>query len=200
MSTITTEFCRAFLEMHDSDYLRAVERVPGLRRGAWVRLNKYKDADGIVCRDFANRAMPVVITLAEGREGERRLIVRRERAMGMWEPFFVQHFEEWYDNNTVHTWEEKHLWHTLVASDFRFGEGWDEQQGYFYFIQPRNCDDDEGWDQHLSLGHIFPKDWRGGEMMECTWGFYGDGAKGDRRRDDLIALGFTHDPEIEQNL
>lgn len=202
MSKITTADCKKFLDGHDAPFLARTESHTGLTRSdTWIRVRKYKDENGVVCRDFANTGIPAVVVLGEGSQG---LEVMRHRALGIWEKAFRDHFENWYGSPPSYAWEEKVLWSSLTARDFAFGVGQGEvtedEDGYYYFFQPVTVQASEPWDQHSAINHLFPSHITGDEICESTYTFSGNGANGNLDIDvtqDLIALGFKHDKKLD---
>jgi hypothetical protein len=185
MAKISTADCKKFLVGVTSPFLSRSEKITGLSASSeWIRIRKYKDANGIVCRDMANTGVPVVFVLAED---NGRLVLKRERALCIWEKTFETRFpdagdEDWYD-----TWEETVMWLSLRAEDFAFGFGNDGGDIY-YFFQPVTAH--EGYDQHSPIDFLFPRNISGGEMCESTFDFGGDVTA------DLIAVGFIHDKKL----
>jgi hypothetical protein len=187
---ITSADCKNFLVARDSEYMLAVEATTYFRRKTWKRVRKFTDAEGRICREFANTGIPVMILVVETK-GD--LTVERERGIGMWEKEF-EPFEGWYGAAESIRWEEKHLWPTLRPEDFAFGVTKDDDE-IMYFIQPKTCQKGEGWDQHLGIDHLLPEDMRGSQVCESTFSF-GD-ENGNDEFERLIALGFTHDPDLD---
>lgn len=186
MAKITTADCKKFLVGVTSPFLSRTEKITQSSSSSeWIRIRKYKDAQGIVCRDMANTGVPVVFVLAEINGG---LVLKRERALCLWEKTFESRFpdaqeEDWYD-----AWEEKVMWPSLRAEDFAFGFGADGTEVY-YFFQPVTAH--EGYDQHSPIDFLFPRNITGGEMCESTFDFGGDVTA------DLIGAGFIHDKQLD---
>ncbi|RYD66199.1 MAG: hypothetical protein EOP83_05645, partial [Verrucomicrobiaceae bacterium] len=137
MVKITTADCKKILVGFTSPFIERTEKmVQAQASREWIRIRKYKDANGVVCRDFANTGVPVVAVLSEIAGG---LVITRQRALCIWEKTFESRFpdaedEDWYDD-----WEEKIMWPSLVATDFEFGFGNDDEEIY-YFFQPIAAD------------------------------------------------------------
>lgn len=194
MAKITTADCKRVLDGLDPDFVRRCEFNLRLKRSdKWVRLRKYKDGQGVWCRDFLNTGVPAVIVLAEI---DGRIEVKRERGLGYWEKAAELYFPDLYGNN----WYDNQLWKTLRAEDFAFGVGGigdpdDELDGEFdepyYFFQPVTVT--EGWDQHSGIDHLLiPLGFRPSEVVEST---YLLGSKADQTA-ALVAAGFTHDRKL----
>lgn len=193
---MTTAACKAFLETFDSEWLRASELATGLKRGTWSRTRKYIEPSGLECRDFANKGVPAVVTLLEG---PTKIVVLRERGMGMWEREFAA-FESWYDNGPkANLWEERMLWPSLRAEDFAFGVSTEEMEGHAFFFQPKTLPKSEFWDQHSPIDHLFHAIGLdgGGEVCESTYVFTRDGQENFDATALLLAAGFTHDKKLD---
>ncbi|RYY11925.1 MAG: hypothetical protein EON55_13330 [Alphaproteobacteria bacterium] len=204
MSKISTADCKAFLAAHDDPFLTRTERYATVltRSAKWIRLRKYKDANGVVCRDFANTGIPAVVVLAETDQG---LAVKRHRGLGKWEKAFETYFEAWEDNDPasiVDTWEEKMLWPSFRAEDFAFGFGvggmMDDLNAHYYSFQPITClgPNADGYDQHMAIDHLFPPHIGADQMCESTYAFSMNGADAANVTQDLIAVGFRHDASL----
>lgn len=189
MPKISTADCKNFLTGFSSPFIGRVAAVTKLTpTDTWIRTRKYKDAQGEVCRDFANTGVPTVVILVERPSG---LAVKRERPLGPWEKAYADHIEDNIeDEDTVDDFEEKILWAALQPEDFAFGFG-DDGGGRYYFFQPVSVGP-HGWDQHSNIDHLFPSGVVGGEVCESTYVF----DQGDVTA-QLIAGGFTHDKKLD---
>jgi hypothetical protein len=199
---ITSDDCKRFLTTLDTPFMDRTERVSGLTRNkTWVRLRKYKDAQGAVCRDFANTGIPVVAVLAETPTG---LMLKRMRALGRWEGAFEKHFDAWSSGanyRSAEAWESTVMWMSFRPEDFAFGitvgEVTDTPNGHSYFFQPVTTSDGNGWDQHSAIDFLFPRTIRGDEMCESTFVFTKGGQDEADVTADLLAAGFVHDKSLD---
>jgi hypothetical protein len=200
---VTSDDCKRFLATLDTPFMDRTERVSGLTRNkTWVRLRKYKDANGVVCRDFTNTGIPVVAVIAETPTG---LTLKRMRSLGLWESAFEKHFESWHDGTTSYrsaeAWESTVMWMSFRPEDFAFGitvgEVTDTPNGHSYFFQPVTVTKGNGWDQHSAIDFLFPRAISGSEMCESTFVFDKAGQDEADVTADLLAAGFTHDPGLD---